>query len=107
MALHGNHLQIRLKGSLAHTIKDGINTVTVGNLLDLGDEVVVRIDGPLGAVLAGQSTLLLGAGRADDLGAYRAQHLHQKEADTAGSGVNEGPLAGLNDGGLADESECC
>lgn len=103
MTLERNHLQISIKRHLANTVKDDINAMSSRNLLDLGRDIAVGVNRPLGAVLARRRTLVLGARRADDLGAHGPEHLHEERADAAGRGVHEDPLPGLDLAGLADE----
>lgn len=103
MTLERNHLQIGIKRHLANTIKDDINAMSSRNLLDLGRDIAVGVHRPLGAVLARRGTLVLGARRADDLGAHGPEHLHEERADTTRGGVHEDPLPGLDLAGLADE----
>lgn len=77
--------------------------MATSNLLDLGHDVVVRVDGPLGSVLAGQLKLLLRTSRADDLGTDGPKQLHKERSDASSGGMDKHPLAGLDLASLPDE----
>lgn len=102
-SLESNYFQVGLESVLADTVNDDVDTMSVGDLVDLCDDIATRQDGVLGAVAAGQGELLLGAGCGDDFGAHGTQQLDEQQADTARGGMDEGPLAGLDLAGLADD----
>ena len=97
---HAERLQTIERGrerGLADAVIDHVAHLAAGDLLHLGDEVLVLVEnGVVAAVLLGELGLVLGADRADDRGAEMRRPLAQDETDAAGRRVHQNRMALLD-----------
>ena len=89
-------VQAPVEGVFAHRIVGDVHAPAAGDALDLFQEVLLGVEDHLvGAGRARQRRLLLGGRRPDHERAGLLGDLAQEQADAAGCGMHQAPIAGL------------
>lgn len=103
-----DNVQTGLEGSLADTIKDSVDSLTVGEFADFfleGFVAVVDEDDVFCAVGASKGSLFFGRDGADDVSSEETAELGEEEAHTSGGSVDDDPVALLDGVALADQTD--
>ncbi len=97
-------VQAFVEGVFAHRIVDCLHPLAPGDPLDLGQEILLRVqDDFVCARLTRQLCLFFGGGRADHPRALLFGDLGQQQTDAPGRGVHQAPIAGFERIGAGGE----
>ena len=95
-AVHSQRLHVTLGIFAAHHVQDDIGTVSIGDALHAGDEIlVVVVDCARRSEFHADGALLGAARRRDDVCAGQPRKLDCRSAHAAGTAVHEQPFARL------------